>query len=94
MQKQYGKSQSELETLVDGFAWVLADYGMDEIALGFAEYIKSNSDIPAPADIKKIIDSSRYYASIEEPDIETLRRYQERGIQLTPRQQAMIDGAQ
>jgi hypothetical protein len=56
LQKQYGKSATDLETLVEGFLWVLGNYPMNEILLGIAEYVKRNSDIPAPADIVKIID--------------------------------------
>ena len=56
LQKNYGKTAAELEILVDGFLWVLADYPMADILQALAEYIKRNPDIPAPADIVNIID--------------------------------------
>lgn len=56
LQKQYGKTQAELKTLVEGFCWVLADYPMPVILDALAQYIRHNSDIPAPADLVKIID--------------------------------------
>lgn len=56
LQKQYGKTAANLETLVDGFLWVLADYPMDVILNALAKYVKRNPDIPAPADIVNLID--------------------------------------
>jgi hypothetical protein len=56
LQKQYGKTAANLETLVNGFLWVLTDYGMAEILGAIAEYVKRHPDIPAPADIVNIID--------------------------------------
>lgn len=57
LQKQYGKTAANLETLVEGFAWLLEEYTSEEITWSMKQYILNNSDIPAPADIKKIIDS-------------------------------------
>lgn len=57
LQKTYGKTIEELEALVDGFCWALEDYSMAEIMWGLKKYILENADIPAPAEIKKIIDS-------------------------------------
>ena len=59
LQKMYGKTQSELEILVEGFSWALGSYKMREISEGFQEYIRNNSDIPAPNDIKKLIDARK-----------------------------------
>lgn len=56
LQKQYGKTTAELETLVEGFAWVLGEYKIDVILDGIAKYVRRSSDIPAPADIMNIID--------------------------------------
>jgi len=56
LQKQYGKTSANLETLVNGFLWVLADYPIAEILSALAQYVKRHSDIPAPADIVNIID--------------------------------------
>lgn len=56
IQKTYGKIPGDLKTLVKGFLWILSDYPMPEIIRGIREYVLENSDIPAPADIKRIID--------------------------------------
>lgn len=56
LQKQYGKTQAELETLVEGFCWALEDYPMDRILSALAQYVRIKSDIPAPADLVAIID--------------------------------------
>ena len=56
LQKQYGKTPAELEILVEGFSWVLADHSIVKIMAAMREYIQHNSDIPAPADILKIIE--------------------------------------
>lgn len=55
LQKQYGKTESQLETMVEGFAWVLTDFTMDRIIWAIGEYIRAKSDIPAPADIHLIL---------------------------------------
>jgi hypothetical protein len=91
LQKAYGKTQAELETLVEGFSWALAEYRMPEIIRGMREYILTHSDIPAPADIIKIIDAKRHAEAVQKPSIERLREYQEKGIPLTPEQQAMLE---
>lgn len=56
LQKQYGKTTSQLETIVSGFCWVLEDYPFDIIVEGFKKYIKYNPTMPTPADIIAIID--------------------------------------
>ena len=56
LQKAYGKTPAEVETLVDGFAMVLGEYPLEDVQQGFREYLKRNSTIPAPADIVNIID--------------------------------------
>lgn len=88
LQKAYGKTPEELETLVEGFAWALSEYKMYQIIRSMRKYVLSHSDIPAPADIIKIIDSERYEAerNKSEVSIETLKIYQEKGIPLTPGQ--------
>jgi hypothetical protein len=55
LQKQYGKTSQELETLVEGFCWILADYPMPVILAALAEYVRREPDIPAPADLVRII---------------------------------------
>lgn len=85
LQKQYGKTQAELETLVEGFHWLLSDYHIADIKTAFREYMLEHSDIPAPADIKKIIEKL-----IEEPgsgfSLETLQRFKNKGIPLSQAQ--------
>lgn len=56
LQKQYGKTRSELETLVEGFYWILAEYPVDRILTGIQRYVKRHPDIPSPSDIANIID--------------------------------------
>ena len=93
LQKTYGKTRDELETMVEGFAWALAGFGIDEIREAMRKYILSNSDVPAPNDILNIIKEMRFYAKIQAPDIETLRRYREKGITLTEAQKKMLGDA-
>lgn len=82
LQKQYGKTPAELEVLVEGFSWVLADHSINKIMAAMREYIQKNSDIPAPADILKIIEMQAKPPVTEIP-IETLLRYQKKGIPLS-----------
>jgi hypothetical protein len=55
LQQQYGKTAGELETLVEGFCWVLSDYSMQQIIDAIALHLKKNATIPTPADIENII---------------------------------------
>lgn len=91
LQKQYGKTQAELETLVEGFSWVLADYPMPKIIKAFREYVISHSDIPAPSDIIKLIKEDFEYNA---PTLEKLREYKSKGIILTPRDEARLSAYQ
>lgn len=56
LQKQYGKTAAELETLVEGFCWILEDYPMPAILQAMKTYVAQKADIPTPADLKAIID--------------------------------------
>lgn len=56
MQKQYGKTAAELETLVEGFCWALEGYEIDEILNAMRQYVARKNDIPTPSDILNIID--------------------------------------
>lgn len=56
LQKQFGKTAADLETLVEGFCWVLSPYSMEDILAALAKYVCRNNDIPAPADLANIID--------------------------------------
>jgi hypothetical protein len=91
LQKTYGKNQAEIETLADGFCWILTDYDIDEIRAAMRDYILTKSDIPAPADILSIIKEKRERNRIKHPNLATLRHYQERGIKLTPAQEKIIN---
>lgn len=57
--KLYGKEPEALEGTVAMFQLVLADYSIEQIRDGFAQYLKRNSEMPAPADIVNIIDPPR-----------------------------------
>lgn len=92
MQKAYGKTPDELETLVEGFAWALADYHMPKIMEAFKEYIKNHSDIPAPADIIKIITRQKNYV-IGDNSIEALLRLHSKGIPLMASQKKILADA-
>jgi len=87
LQKQYGKTRAELETLVEGFAWAMEGHTIAQITKAMREYILNNSDIPAPADILKIIKLHEEYGNLSAPTVETLRRWRSKGIPLngTPR---------
>lgn len=93
LQKQYGKTEAELEVLVEGFSWILADYDMDKITAAFKIYIQNFSDIPAPSDILKIIEKHEQYAVLIPPDVETLKRYKAKGIPLSAEQETALTGA-
>lgn len=56
MQKQFGKTTGQLENIIVGFCWALADYDPALVIDGLGEYIRNNSDMPTPADIVKLID--------------------------------------
>ncbi len=53
LQKQY--IQKDLETLVDGFIWILGEYDAETIFNGLKTYVEKNNDIPTPSDILKVI---------------------------------------
>lgn len=56
MQRQYGKTSAELETLVDGFAWALADYSVADVIAAIGQHIRKSPNIPTPSEIVAIID--------------------------------------
>lgn len=93
MQKQYGKTAEELETLVEGFAYLLAEYGLYDIREAFMRYIKTEPDIPAPSDIIKIIKKIIAEREVTEPSIEKLQRYQKIGMKLTQNQLQRLKSA-
>lgn len=61
LQKTYGKSQAEIETLVEGFDMILGDGdSMDDVRRAFLDYMKNNADIPSPSDIIKNLKNIRH----------------------------------
>lgn len=59
LQRQYGKTAGELETLVEGFCWVLGGYPMQKIIDAIGVHIRRSPTIPTPADIEAIINPPR-----------------------------------
>lgn len=90
LQKAFGKTKEELEVLVEGFNWALSDYDMEEIMLGIKEHIRTQSDVPAPADIIKIMDLKREYKKYLNPPIEKLLSYKKKGLPLSDIQKERI----
>jgi hypothetical protein len=54
--KTYGKEPEQLEATIGLFRMVLSDYPFDKIRNAFALYLKTNTEMPAPADIANIIE--------------------------------------
>lgn len=75
LQRQYGKSPDDLETLVEGFAWALEGYPLKTVSKAIATYVRSHPDIPTPADIIKILDPPKKEWS---PDWEYYRALRDR----------------
>lgn len=75
---------------MEGFSWALADYSMPQIIAAMQHYVKTASDIPAPADIIKII-TEMNKPKPHEFTIDDLRRFREKGIPLSQAQKAMLD---
>jgi len=59
LQHQYGKTPSQIETLVRGFAWALRGYPMETIVNAFREYVLRKGDVPSPSDIINIINPQK-----------------------------------
>ena len=55
LQKQYGKTAANLETLVEGFMWLMDGTPMDKILDAMKTYVLTHNDIPTPSDLLKII---------------------------------------
>lgn len=56
LQKQFGKTEAELKTLVDGFVWMLGDQPALKVFEAIKQYVLRNNDIPTPSDVMNIID--------------------------------------
>lgn len=54
--KTYGKQPAQMENVAKLFQFALADYSYDQIRKAFAQYVKTSSEMPAPADIVNIIE--------------------------------------
>lgn|GEM_PF-3934209 len=59
LQKQYGQTEAELETLVEGFSMILSDYPMLRIIEAMTHYVRKHPDIPRPSDIEAILNPPR-----------------------------------
>lgn len=74
LQKRYGKQVGQLENIIKGFCWALSPYDPQKVIEGFADYIRSHSDMPTPYDIRQIIDPIKepwrpdksYYIKLQE----------------------------
>lgn len=74
LQKAYGKTAGQMETMIDGFCWALKDYDPERVIWGFGQYILSKPDMPTPFDIRNIIDpvkkpwepDKNYYQTLKE----------------------------
>lgn len=57
--KTYGKTTDQLANMVAIFAMVLGKYPYQKVREGFMKYMENNSEMPAPADIIKLIDPNK-----------------------------------
>lgn len=55
LQHQYGKTEAELKTIVDGFVTFLGHYPFAVIMQALKKFVLTHRDIPAPSDIEAII---------------------------------------
>lgn len=89
LQHQYGKTEAELETLVEGFCWALSMYTMDVILGGIKQFVLKKSDIPAPADIEAILNPP-----LPKPDwplyIELKKRLREGNVYVTEEEKRFV----
>lgn len=59
LQKRYGKTANNLETLVSGFLWLLEGIPINEILAAMKSYVLAKNDIPTPSDLLNIITPSK-----------------------------------
>lgn len=70
--KKYGEAADVAEMRDAGFQFMLGDYTIEQITSAFRQYLKTNREIPTPADIIEIIDpstkplSTAFYLSLRE----------------------------
>jgi len=55
-QKVYGKEPEQIAATVKMFQLVLGEYSYEKVRAAFIYYLKRNSEMPAPADICKLIE--------------------------------------
>lgn len=89
-QKTYADKAEMMEYRDGMFQVILAEYAYFEVKKAFVEHIRRSPDLPTPSDIVKLIEEDRKYRLVEQPDIEKLRSYRERGIKLTPMQESLL----
>lgn len=56
--KKYGEAADTTEMRDAGFQMMLGDYDIETVTKAFRTYLKTNKEIPTPADIIEIIDPS------------------------------------
>ena len=54
--KTYGKEPEQMVAVANMFQMVLSDYPISKIKSAFKTYLKTNSELPAPADIVHLIE--------------------------------------
>lgn len=57
--KTYGKTFEQLDSIIKLFELVLKEYDIKTIEEAFLRYVQSESEMPTPHDIIKIIDPSK-----------------------------------
>lgn len=55
IQKSYGRTV-DIKPTVMAWEWVMGDYAADSVITAMEAYMRQSSDMPAPADLIKIID--------------------------------------
>ncbi len=73
------------------FQKILAPYALFEIQSAFLKFIGEKPDLPTPSEIKHIIEDDRKYRLMKKPDLETLRRYRDKGIKLSSEQLEFVE---
>ena len=73
--KTYGKEPEQMVAVANMFQMVLADYPIDKIKSAFKAYLKTHSDMPAPADIAHLIERGTKPALDRSVYVELCRRH-------------------
>jgi hypothetical protein len=56
IQKQFGKTPTQLKTIIEGFCWALQRYPAERVIWALGEYMLLKPDMPTPHDIRQLID--------------------------------------